>query len=364
MIGKTNLDEFCMGSSTTHSVHGPTINPLSGDGEQLISGGSSGGTAAAIACGSALAGLGTDTGGSVRQPAAMCGIVGFKPSYGAISRWGVVAMASSLDTVGIMARRVEDVAAVFEAIRGPDAHDGTAAPKSAISESPPSSRIPSLVVGMSPDFYPEEMSPQIANIWFHVARGLGWDGNTTIPMPHTRAALSCYYVISSAEASSNLARYDGVRYGHRAQGDVASVSELIQRSRGQSLGPNTLKRILMGSFVLSRESYDAFFVQAQRVRRLVLEDFERAFEKCDFLLVPTVASSRIPAVKEIQQSETPIEEWCGDLLTVSASLAGLPAISVPAGPAPVSLQIIGPRFSDFKVLQLAERVEKIVATLS
>ncbi len=353
IAGKNNLDEFCMGSSSVHSVWGPALNPL---GDQLSPGGSSGGTAAAVAAGAAFAGLGTDTGGSVRQPAAMCGVVGFKPSYGAVSRYGVVAMSSSLDTVSILARHVSDVRTVFDVIKGRDGFDSTADEEEhgIPSDVTLTSRIR---VGVSNDFFPHELSDAIVQHWKRAALALGWDGDSTIAMPNTRAALPAYYTISSAEASSNLARYDGVRFGFRAQHD--SMSSLFANTRSEGFGDEATRRILMGTFVLSRDGFDAFFSQAQKVRRLVCLDFERAFDNCDVMIVPTVPSGP-KKVQEILSASDPVEEWIGDLFTVSASLAGLPAISVPVGIGadgmPVSMQVIGPRFHDQRVLDVAQRL--------
>lgn len=358
VVGKTNLDEFSMGSSTSRSVHGPTYNP---HGTGLTPGGSSGGTAAAVAAGCAVAGLGTDTGGSVRQPAAMCGVVGFKPSYGAVSRWGVVPMASSLDVVSIVARHVEDVRCVFDVIRGPDGLDSTAAPPLHAGLEASSGLERPLRVGVSTDHYPVEMDRAVVERWHQLAARLGWDAKTVLPMPHTRAALPCYYVIASAEASSNLARYDGVRFGLRADSAAAraSVAALFQETRGLGFGPSVVRRILMGSFVMSRE-LDNIFVQAQRVRRLVLRDFERAFEHCDVMVLPTVASTTIPSVAGVLGAASPIDEWVGDLLTVAPSLAGLPAVSVPVGAPPLALQVVGPRFADLHVLHVAQRLQELV----
>jgi aspartyl-tRNA(Asn)/glutamyl-tRNA(Gln) amidotransferase subunit A len=356
LVGKNNLDEFCMGSSNVHSVWGPAINPLC---EGLSPGGSSGGTAVAVASGAAFAGLGTDTGGSVRQPAAMCGVVGFKPSYGAISRYGVVAMSSSLDTVSIVARTVADARIVFEAIRGPDGLDSTAdeVGHGVASDVTADSRVR---IGVSNDFFPHELSDAMVNEWKRAALALGWDGDTTLPMPHTRAAMPAYYTISSAEASSNLARYDGVRFGHRAAHD--SMASLFTNSRSEGFGDEATRRILMGTFVLSRDGFEAFFAQAQKVRRLVSVDFERAFERCDVLVVPTVPSGP-RRIADIANASDPVEEWIGDLFTVSASLAGLPAISVPVATGsdgmPISMQVIGPRFHDLRVLDVAERLARL-----
>lgn len=352
IVGKNNMDEFCMGSSSTHSAHGPVVNPL---GEGLTAGGSSGGTAAAVASGSAFAGIGSDTGGSVRQPAAMCGVVGFKPTYGQISRHGLVAMASSLDTVGILARNVEDCELLYKVLRGPDGLDSS----QQVQQQEISRKIP-YRVGVSNDFYPEEMNSELVSIWEDCALSLGWDGKQIISMPHTRDALPAYYVIASAEASSNLARYDGIRYGFRAQHQ--NLQQLYENTRTQGFGKEALRRILLGSFVLSRSAYDSFFQQAQKVRRLVAQDFERAFQLCDFLIVPTVPSGP-KSLKQIQESSSPVEEYMGDLLTVSASLAGLPCISVPVAKSsstglPISMQIIGPRFHDQLVLQVASQLQQ------
>lgn len=353
VVGKTNLDEFCMGSSNAYSVWGPTFNPL---GQGLTPGGSSGGTAAAVAAGTVFAGLGSDTGGSVRQPAAFCGVVGFKPTYGAVSRHGMVAMASSLDTVGVVARSIHDVRLVFDAIKGPDGLDSTA--DEAGHQSNPMALAAHARIGVSNDFYPAELSDEIVSHWRRCALELGWDGDSTIPMPHTRAALPAYYAIASAEAASNLSRYDGVRYGFRAEHD--SIDSLYLNTRSEGFGVNARRRILMGTFVLSRERLESCFEQAQKVRRLVSLDFERAFEHADVLLVPTVPAGPRKMADILSGSADPVTEWMGDLLTVPASLAGLPAVSVPVGKdssgMPVSMQVIGPRFADQLVLNVAEKL--------
>ena len=349
ILGKNNMDEFCMGSSNTHSHFGPSYSPL---GQEWSPGGSSGGTAAAVASGSVFAGIGTDTGGSVRQPAALCGVVGFKPTYGVISRYGVVAMASSLDTVGILARHVGDVKILFDVLRGPDGIDSTC------EEPQPRFEGSFDRVGISNDFYPQEMSDEVADCWFECARSLGWDEKKLIDMPHVKSALPAYYVISTAEASSNLSRYDGLRYGFR--GEHETLEELIVNSRSEGFGKEATRRILMGTFVLSRSNYDTFFEKAQKVRRLVSNDFAKAFESADFLLVPTIQSTEPITSASITNASSPVDEWKSDLLTVPSSLAGLPSISVPVKKSknglPISMQIIGPRFSDDNVLSVAEKL--------
>lgn len=349
ILGKNNMDEFCMGSSNTHSHFGDALNPL---GNGYSPGGSSGGTAAAVASGSIFAGIGTDTGGSVRQPAAMCGVVGFKPTYGVISRHGVVAMSSSLDTVGIIARSVDDVKLLFDVLRGPDGLDSTC------DEERPVTSSSFEKVGISNDFYPEEMSEEVAHCWSECAEFLGWDKETTVDLPNAKSSLPAYYVISTAEASSNLSRYDGVRFGLKAEHD--SLESLYENSRSEGFGKETIRRILMGTFVLSRSNYDTFFEKAKKVRQLVANDFTRAFEKVDYLLVPTIQSTDPIKSNSLANSSSPVEEWKSDLLTVPSSLAGLPSISVPIKPGasgiPISMQIIGPRFSDDNVLKLANKL--------
>lgn len=274
ILGKNNMDEFSMGSSTIHSAFGPARNPID---EELTPGGSSGGTAGAVASGCAVVGLGTDTGGSVRQPAAMCGIVGFKPTYGAISRYGLIAMASSLDTVGLLARSVEDVRIVFDLIRGPDEFDSTA-DEEAPSASAATGSGQDLVVGISEDFYPEEMEDNVAQCWGEAVRFLAGDKVQKLSFKHVKESLPCYYVIASAEAASNLARYDGIRFGHRSA-QSESLSELYRNSREEGFGSEVKRRIAMGNFVLSRTHSSEFFVKAQKVRRLICNDFQSAFSK-------------------------------------------------------------------------------------
>ena len=358
MIGKNNMDEFSMGSSNIHSYFGPVKNPLD---DSKSPGGSSGGTAAAVASGCAFAGLGTDTGGSVRQPAAMCGIVGFKPTYGAISRHGVIAMSSSLDTVGILARNVDDAALVFEAIRGPDDFDSSADEQVTRAPILFQGDLSNVRVAVSSSFYPEEMDPSVVHCWQSAAKLLGWNETLDLTLKYIPEALATYYTISSAEAASNLSRYDGLRFGHKAEKHDGTLHSLYKTSRQEGFGAEAQRRIEMGNFVLSQSHNDEFFVQAQKVRRLIAIEFEKAFEQCDIIMVPTVAQATPPSIQSVIESSDPIQEWMSDLLTVPSSLAGLPSISVPVGHEqgfPISVQLIGRRFEDDLVLKMAAELWK------
>jgi aspartyl-tRNA(Asn)/glutamyl-tRNA(Gln) amidotransferase subunit A len=366
LLGKTNLDEFAMGSSNTSSFYGPGENPWRrqskgqlGDNRPLVPGGSSGGSAAAVAARAALAATGTDTGGSIRQPASFCGIVGLKPTYGRCSRWGVVAYASSLDHPGPMTRSVRDAAIMLRWMAGHDPKDSTSAPLPVPDyEAALGGGIRGLRIGIPREYRVEGMPDEIETLW---QRGIGWlrDAGAepvAIGLPHTRYALPAYYIIAPAEASSNLARYDGVRFGLRVEG--ATPDEMYELTRAQGFGTEVKRRVLIGTYVLSAGYYDAYYLKAQKVRALVAQDFARAFERVDAILAPTAPSAAF-AIGEM--SDDPVAMYLNDVFTVPANLAGLPAISVPAGLSadelPLGLQLIGRAFDEATVLRLAEVLE-------
>ena len=364
MLGKTNMDEFAMGSSNATSYFGPVKNPWrTRDNKDLVPGGSSGGSAAAVAARIALGALGTDTGGSIRQPAAFCGIVGIKPTYGRCSRWGTVAFASSLDQAGPMARTVRDTALMLGVIAGHDPKDSTSSPLPVPDfEASLGGDLKGLKVGIPKEYRVDGMSAEIDVLW---RRGIGWleaAGATTaeVSLPHTSYALPTYYIVAPAEASSNLARYDGVRYGLRVPGE--SADELYQNTRGAGFGREVRRRILIGTYVLSAGYYDAYYVKAQKIRTLIGEDFRKAFEKVDVMLTPTSPSVAFPIGEKM---DDPIAMYLNDVFTVPTNLAGLPGISVPAGldasGLPLGLQIVGRPFDEATVFRAASALEQAAA---
>ena len=361
MLGKTNLDEFAMGSSNTTSYYGPVENPWRrpGDNRPLVPGGSSGGSAAAVAAHAALGATGTDTGGSIRQPASFCGIVGLKPTYGRCSRWGVVAFASSLDHPGPMTRTVRDAAIMLGAMAGHDPRDSTSAPLPVPDyEKALTGDIRGLRVGIPRDHAGvSDLSPENEALW---QSGIDWLKSAgaepvEISLPTTHVALPAYYVIAPAEASSNLARYDGVKFGLRVDGD--SLDDMYEKTRAAGFGAEVRRRILIGTYVLSAGYYDAYYLKAQRVRTLIARDFATAFERCDCILTPTAPT--VPfAIGE--KSDDPVAMYLNDIFTVSSDLAGLPAISVPAGLSeglPAGLQVIGRAFDEETVLRVGQVLE-------
>jgi len=361
MLGKTNLDEFAMGSSSTTSWHGPVENPWrrAGDNRPLVPGGSSGGSAAAVAARAALAAIGTDTGGSIRQPASFCGIVGLKPTYGRCSRWGVVAYASSLDHPGPMTRTVRDAAILLRAMSGHDPRDSTSAPVPVPDfEAALTGDIRGLRVGIPREYRVDGMPGEIEALWVQGVEWLRAAGAepVEISLPMTKYALPTYYIIAPAEASSNLARYDGVRFGLRVEGD--SIDEMYELTRAAGFGAEVRRRVLIGTYVLSAGYYDAYYLKAQRVRTLIARDFVTAFEEVDCILTPTAPSAAF-AIGE--KSEDPIAMYLNDVFTVPANLAGVPVVSVPAGLSddglPLGLQIIGRAFDEETVLRAAEVLE-------
>ena len=363
MLGKANLDEFAMGSANVTSYFGPVKNPWKGaDGKDLVPGGSSGGSAASVAAHLCLGAIGTDTGGSIRQPASFCGIVGLKPTYGRCSRWGIVAFASSLDQAGPMTRTVRDAAILLGGMAGYDAKDSTSAPlETPDFEKALTGDIKDLTVGIPKEYRLDGMPEEIEKLWAKGIEHLHDLGAKTVDvsLPHTEHALPTYYIIAPAEASSNLARYDGVRYGLRVPGD--SLDEMYENTRGQGFGAETRRRILIGTYVLSAGYYDAYYLKAQKVRALIARDFTQAYEQCDVLLTPTAPSAAF-AIGE--KMDDPIAMYLNDVFTVPSSLAGLPGISIPAGldsgGLPLGLQIIGKPFDEETVLRTADALETAI----
>ena len=362
MLGKTNLDEFAMGSSSATSWYGPVENPWRrpGDNRPLVPGGSSGGSAAAVAAHAALAAIGTDTGGSIRQPASFCGIVGLKPTYGRCSRWGVIAFATSLDHPGPIGRTVRDVAIMLGAMAGHDVRDSTSAPVPVPDfERALSGDIRGLRVGIPKEYRVDGMPGEIEALW---GQGVEWlraagAEPVQISLPMTKYALATYYIIAPAEASSNLARYDGVRFGLRVKGD--GLEAMYELTRAAGFGAEVRRRVLVGTYVLSAGYYDAYYLKAQRVRTMIARDFAEAFERVDCILTPTAPS---PAFAIGDKSDNPIAMYMNDVFTVPANLAGVPAISVPAGLSgdglPLGLQITGRAFDEQTVLRVAEVLER------
>ncbi|MCH7225371.1 Asp-tRNA(Asn)/Glu-tRNA(Gln) amidotransferase subunit GatA [Haloferula sp. A504] len=359
-FGRLNMDEFAMGSSTENAALGRTVNPHAPD---RIPGGSSGGSAAAVAAGTAVAALGSDTGGSIRQPASHCGVVGLKPSYGRVSRYGLVAFASSLDQIGPLTRSVDDSAAILQAIAGHDPSDST----SLDSEVPDFSAqldagVSGLKLGLPKEYFGEGIEPAVRACVEARVRELESQGAeiVEISLPHTEHAVATYYIIAPAEASSNLARFDGIRYGHRSA-NPDDLLDLYKKSREEGFGPEVKRRILLGTYVLSSGYYDAFYNRAQKVRTLIRRDFSEAFEKVDAILSPVAPS---PARRIGGNSDDPLKEYLSDIYTIAANLAGICAISVPAGMVesdgaqlPVGLQILGPHLGEATLLRVAKAAE-------
>ena len=355
-LGKTNCDEFAMGSSNENSAYGPVHNPVALD---RVPGGSSGGSAAAVAAGLAVVSLGTDTGGSIRQPGALCGVPAMMPTYGRVSRYGLIAFASSLDRIGPFARTVDDVARVMEVIAGRDPLDATSAglpvPSYTAELSEP---VKGLRLGIPREYFAEGLDPEVRKkVEAAIARlrDLGCIP-TPIEMPHMPYAIPVYYLIATAEASSNLARFDGVRYGLRVAG--STLGEMYRKTRGAGFGAEVKRRIMLGTYALSAGYYDAYYLKAQKVRSLIKGDFDRAFRQVDLILAPT---SPVTAFRLGERTADPLAMYLADIYTVTGSLAGITAISVPCGKAngtlPVGLQIMGPHFEEGRVLRLAHAFE-------
>lgn len=358
-VGKTNCDEFAMGSSTENSGFFTTRNPHD---PSRVPGGSSGGSAAAVAARLATVALGSDTGGSIRQPAALCGVVGMMGTYGRVSRYGLVAFASSLDHIGPFGRSVRDVARVVKIVAGRDPKDSTSAGVPVADyEAAVEKNVRGLKVGL-PKEYLEGLSPEIGE---NIRKGIDLLGKLgckleSISLPHTEYAIGCYYIICTAEASSNLARYDGVRYGFRAR-EYSDLRDMYRKTRDRGFGPEVKRRIMLGTYVLSSGYYDAYYLKAQKVRTLITRDFLEAFDDVDVIVTPT---SPIPAFKLGERVDDPLQMYLADIYTVTASLAGIPGISVPCGktkgnpPLPVGMQILAKHFDEARLLQVAHAFEK------
>ena len=361
MLGKTNLDEFAMGSANITSYYGNVKNPWGPkDGKDLVPGGSSGGSASAVAARMCLAATGTDTGGSIRQPASFSGIVGMKPTYGRCSRWGTVAFASSLDQAGPMTHTVRDAALMLGAMAGFDPKDSTSAPVDTPDfESGLGEGVKGLRVGIPAEYRMDGMPEEIASLWERGAAMLKDAGAEVVEvsLPHTKYALPTYYIVAPAEASSNLARYDGVRYGLRVPGE--SLDDMYMNTRGEGFGKEVRRRIMIGTYVLSAGYYDAYYLKAQKLRTLISKDFTEAFETCDVLLTPTAPSAAF-AIGE--KMDDPIAMYLNDVFTVPTSLAGLPGISVPAAldgqGLPLGLQLVGKAFDEVTLFRAAAALEE------
>jgi aspartyl-tRNA(Asn)/glutamyl-tRNA(Gln) amidotransferase subunit A len=362
MLGKLNMDEFAMGSSNETSAYGPVVNPWRRQGSNvaLTPGGSSGGSAAAVAAGLCLGATATDTGGSIRQPAAFTGTVGIKPTYGRCSRWGVVAFASSLDQAGPMARTVEDAAILLTSMAGHDPKDSTSLPV----ETPDfaafvGKSVKGLRIGIPKEYRVDGMPAEIEALW---KQGIDWLKEAgceivEVSLPHTKYALPAYYIIAPAEASSNLARYDGMRFGLRVDG--ANLTETYEKTRAEGFGTEVKRRILMGTYVLSAGYYDAYYIKALKVRRRIADDFDQAFEKVDALLTPTAPSA---AFRLGENADDPVAMYLNDIFTVTVNLAGLPGMSLPAGldaaGLPLGLQLIGRPLDEGTLFSLGGAIEK------
>ena len=360
-LGKLNMDEFAMGGSNETVFYGPAVNPWSKD-KKLVAGGSSGGSAAAVAANICAAATGTDTGGSIRQPSAFCGVTGIKPTYGRCSRYGIIAFASSLDQAGPIAKDVRDCAVMLKNMAGHDVRDST----SAKAEVPDFEKfigmdVRGMKIGIPAEYRPDGLNAEIAAVWdrgIEMLKARGAD-IVDISLPHTKYALATYYIIAPAEASSNLARYDGLRYGLRVPGE--HLDNMYINSRTEGFGKEVKRRIMIGTYVLSAGYYDAYYLKAQKVRRLIRDDFVKAFEKCDVILTPTAPSPAFP-IGDKSMLENPINMYLNDVFTVSVSLAGLPAMSLPAGLSaeglPLGLQVIGKAFDEGSVFKTASALEE------
>ncbi len=357
-LGKTNMDEFAMGSSTEYSAFFPTKNPWDLD---RVPGGSSGGSAATVAVGSAPASLGSDTGGSIRQPASFCGVIGIKPTYGRVSRYGLVAFASSLDQIGVFARRTEDVALLLEVISGFDEKDSTSskAPVPKYSEEM-RREVKGLKVGLPREFFEFELQREIKEVFEGFVKELEDMGCEVreMSLPNVRYAIPAYYIIAPSEASSNLARYDGVKYGYRTK-DYEDLLDMYSKTRDEGFGPEVKRRIMLGTFALSAGYYDAYYLKAQKVRRLIYEDFMKAFEEVDLIASPTTPTLPFRLGERL---ENPIEMYLSDVLTVPVNLAGLPGISIPigwVGNLPVGGQLIGRPWDESTLLRVSYAWEQV-----
>jgi aspartyl-tRNA(Asn)/glutamyl-tRNA(Gln) amidotransferase subunit A len=368
LLGKTNMDEFAMGSSTENSAFKKTKNPYD---LERVPGGSSGGSAAAVASGMCLGALGSDTGGSIRQPAGFCGAVGLKPTYGAVSRSGLIAMSSSLDQIGPITKTVEDAGILFREISGQDELDSTSVETKYGHEllNPELEEIKKLKIGIPKEFFGEGLSKETGiavESAINALKSLGMEIRE-ISLPSVKYALSCYYIIMPAEVSSNLARFDGIRYGKAAEGKrEANLKDIYFKTRGEGFGDEVKRRIILGTFVLSSGYYDAYYNKAQKVRRLIKDDFDRAFREVDVILAPV---SPTPAFKIGEKTDDPMQMYLSDIFTIPANLAGLPAISIPVKKykisdkeLPIGFQLIGRPFQEADILGIGRCYEQLVAS--
>ncbi len=366
-LGKTNMDEFAMGSSTETSYFGVTRNPHN---LEYIPGGSSGGSASAVAAKETPFALGSDTGGSIRQPASCCGIVGLKPTYGRVSRYGLVAFASSLDQIGPLARNVYDCALLLKIISGYEPRDSTSVNLPVpdyVEKLERKQEIKGLKVGLPKEYFVAGIDSEVEKVVKEAAKILGKLGAEIIEvsLPHTEYAVATYYIIAPSEASANLARYDGMRYGYQAGGTRQEGLDLIEayeRTRGEGFGAEVKRRIMLGTYALSAGYYDAYYLKALKVRTLIKNDFDEAFKKVDVILTPTAPT---PAFKLGEKLDDPLKMYLSDIFTISANLAGLPGISIPCGYSkdklPISLQILGKSFAEETILQVAHLYETVVS---
>ncbi len=360
-LGKLNMDEFAMGGSNENSYFGPVINPWHRE-RKLVAGGSSGGSAAAVSANICAAATGTDTGGSIRQPAAFCGVTGIKPTYGRCSRYGIMAFASSLDQAGPIAKDVKDCAILLNSMAGYDTKDSTSVNIPVPDfEKALGSSVKGLKIGIPAEYRPQGLNDEIASYWDKGIEILKQAGAeiVNISLPHTKYALAAYYIIAPAEASSNLSRYDGLRYGLRVNGN--SIDDMYTNSRSAGFGKEVKRRIMVGTYVLSAGYYDAYYIKAQKVRRLIKNDFNNAFEKCDVILTPTSPVTAFP-IGDKSMQENPINMWLNDIFTVSVNLAGLPGMSLPVGLSkdglPLGLQLIGKPFDEETIFKTAHVLEQ------
>lgn len=354
-IGKTNMDEFAMGSSSENSAFGPVKNPWN---LQKVPGGSSGGSAAAVAAGEVLAALGTDTGGSVRQPASFNGVFGIKPTYGRVSRWGVIAFCSSMDQVGVLSRHVADSALILQTMAGYDPHDNTSSSQPVPNFSAINADVRGLKIAVPDEFMGEGVAPGVRQQVQHALDLLAAQGAQidTVQLPHAQYAVQVYYIIASSEASSNLQRYDGIRYGYRST-DVQDLEDVYVHSRSEGFGDEVKRRIMLGTFALSAGYYDAYFNKAAQVRTLINQDFEKVFQNYDLIVGPTAPTTAFDLGSRI---DDPVVMYMNDILTIPANLAGLPAASVPVGLAdgmPVGVQLIAPAFGEQTIFNTAQVLE-------
>ena len=357
IIGKTNMDEFAMGSSTENSAFQVSKNPWNLD---YVPGGSSGGSASAVTAGEAFGALGSDTGGSIRQPASLCGIVGIKPTYGLVSRYGLIAYASSLDQIGPLSKDVEDAAIMLNAIAGHDGRDSTSAPKEKVDyKKALVNDVKGMKIGVPKEYFGEGVNPKVKSLIYKaleqlVALGAEYE---EISLPYTEYALPTYYIIAPAECSSNLARFDGIRYGYRAE-KFEGVDDLFTKSRTEGFGEEVKRRIMMGTHSLASGYYDAYYNRAMKVRTLIREDFDKAFEKYDCIITPTAPDK---AFKIGEKTDDPLAMYMSDICTVPVNIAGVPAISVPAGfidEMPIGMQIIGQHFDEETIIKVAYTFEQ------